>query len=228
MKHIKRIALLLLALTLAFSLTACVNETYTVNISSKGGSATHKQVISEEVYDQLISMGSDLDELKDEGYTITFFEEDGIKCVKATKNFEFKNLNELERFFQELATSDEGANSEKYFEAFTMKSKGNKIKISGIVGKPDASTAYSSCIITLKFDGSITKHTIGEKEDAKTLKLDLMDLWKNNSGEEFTIIAGDSFLNLLLILICIISVAVITIVTIVIVLVIKKKNKIAK
>ncbi len=226
MKHIKNVMFLLLTLVIAFSLTACVCETHTVNISSDGGSAIHEQIISKDTYNQLISMGSDVNELKEEGYTITFFSEDGEDYVKASKTYEFDDLNALERYFQELATSDEGSNSEKYFKSFNLKSKGAKITLSGEIGKPDASAVYTSCEIILKFDGKITDYSIGEKTDSNTLKLDLMSLWTNNSGEEF-IIESDSgnfgFWGILLIIV--LAFIAVMFVAVVLIIIFLKKNK---
>ena len=169
-------------------------------------------------------MGSKVDDLKNEGYTITFFTQDGVECVKATKDFEFKKLATLERYFQELATSSEGADSEKYFKSFDVKSKGDKITITGIIGKPDTSTAYTTCDIILNFEEDIVGHTIGEKLDSKTLKLDLMDLWQNNANEEFVIEAGSGN-SVLLVVLIVASISIGLIVSIVLIIVSKKKNK---
>ena len=223
MKKIKQILVLILAIVIGLSFTGCVIETHTVNISSDGGSAKLEQILPKDVYNELISMDSNFDSYQKEGYEIEHFYQDGTECVRATKSFKFKNLDEIERYFEELGTSNEGGNSEKYFKSFDIKSKGKKITISGEIGKPDAMTAYTSLKIILKFDNKISGYTIGEIKDDNTIELDMLELWKNHPNEQFTIKTGGLPFNVWYLIIGIAFAVIIVITVIFIVKKVKRK-----
>ena len=197
MKKLKHIVLLTLVIIIASLFAGCVEETTTFEINKNGGTALSERLITKEVYDQLIEMGSNLDGLKEDGYTVDFINKDGVEYLRATKKFELKNSKELERYFQELCTSTEGADSEKYFKSFSVKSKEEKITLSGEIGSPDAAATYTSCKIILKFDDEIQEFTIGKKINNKTLEIDMLKLWEEKAGKSFTIVAECSGGNVL-------------------------------
>lgn len=82
----KRLLILSFSILIAFSLTACLEETNTIEINKNGGTAIHEQVITKEVYDQLIEMGSNPDEFNEEGYEITTFKKMIPSMLKVLKN----------------------------------------------------------------------------------------------------------------------------------------------
>lgn len=195
MNKIKFTSIFTVIIIIASLLTGCVEETTTFEINKNGGTVISERLITKEVYDQLIEMGSNLDGLKDEGYEVEFIKKDGTEYLRATKKYELKNLKELERYFQELCTSTEGADSEKYFKSFSIKSKEGTLTLSGEIGSPDASATYTSCKIILKFDNDIKEHTIGEKIGNQTIELDMLKLWEENAGDTFTVVTNFESFN---------------------------------
>ena len=113
----KFLSMMTLICVLVIVLSSCVRETVTLNLEKGGGSILYEQVISKEVYDYLLSMGGETEEIEDQGKTITFFEKDGEEFVKASNTEKFESLAELNAALEKLGdTSGMTSISDKFFE----------------------------------------------------------------------------------------------------------------
>lgn len=189
----KKIVALLLTVLLALALTSCVREVYEFEVTSSGGKVKQEQIITKEVYDTLISMGTDPSDFEADGGELTFYEKDNTEYVKITFTETFGTVDELSAYLSSLGASEyEDENTDiaaAFFEKIEIKVDKEKstICISGKINEQEDVSAYSSCEIILNFSGEIIEYDIGEKSSPKTISIDMMDIWEESEPSTFTI-----------------------------------------
>ena len=186
------IVLLMLTLLLSVVLSSCVEETYEFNITPDKSSVKHEQIITKEVYDSLISMGSDASEIKDNGGELTFYTENNTEYVKITYSKTFTSLDELNTYLSSLGKNEEDSATDISDEFFTeikveADAENKFLCMKGTINDQTDITSYSSCNIVFNFDGKITEFDIGEKIDDNTISIDMVELWNLSSTTSFTI-----------------------------------------
>lgn len=189
----KTIFLSILTVLLAVVLSSCVRETYNFNISPDNSSVKREQVVTKELYDSLISMGSDASEIKDNGGELTFYTENNTEYVKITYSKTFTSLDELNTYLSSLGKNEEDSAtdiSDAFFTEIKVEADNeNKIIcINGTINEQDDISSYSACDIIFNFNnGKITDFDIGEKIDDNTISIDMVELWNLSSTTSFTI-----------------------------------------
>lgn len=187
----------LLVVSLVFimllTLSSCVKEVYNFEINKNGGSVKHEQIITKEVYDTLISMGEDPSEFEEDGYKLTFYTENNVEYVKATESKTFESLYDLNKYLNHLGDAEEIADgtdlSDEFFKHTKIEAdeEGKILSMTGVVGKQNDISLYTSCTIIFNFAGEIIDYNIGEKIDDNTLKIDMIEIWEGNSSKIFKI-----------------------------------------
>jgi hypothetical protein len=194
----KILSIMVLICALALVLSSCVSETVTLDLKNDGGTIVYEQVITKEVYDSLISMGGDPEEIKKQGKELSFFKKDGEEYVKVSAKQKFDSLAELNEGLKKLGdTSNESGSSmtsvsQKFFnEIYVHVDEEDKtMTFEGTIGKERDVSSYISCELIVKFPGAIKEYNIGEKENSNTLKIDMLDAWENSPNKDFEVVAS--------------------------------------
>ena len=197
----KILSIMVLICALALVLSSCVSETVTLDLKNDGGTIVYEQVITKEVYDSLISMGGDPEEIKEQGKELSFFKKDGKEYVKVSATEKFDSLAELNAGLKKLgdtsgssgsATSSMTSVSEKFFNEVYVHVDEDEgtMTFEGTIGKERDVSSYISCELIVKFPGAIKEYNIGEKENSNTLKIDMLDAWENSPNKDFEVVAS--------------------------------------
>ncbi len=200
----KILSIMTLICALALVLSSCVSETVTLDLKNDSGTVVYEQVITKEVYDYLISMGGDPDEIEKQGKELTFFTEDGEEYVKVSATQKFESLAELNAGLKKLGdTSNEAGSSmtsvsQKFFnEVYVYVDEDEKtMTFEGTIGDTRDVSSYISCELIVKFPGDIKEYNIGEKIKSNTLKIDMLEAWENSPDKDFEIVSSLSASNI--------------------------------
>ena len=233
----KKTVALILTVLLMLTLVSCVREVYDIDITTNGGKVKQEEIITKEIYDSLISMGTDPSDFEAAGYELSFYEDDGTEYVKATLIETFDTVEELSAYLSSIGAGENEDENTDIADAFfadikiEVDEENNTILISGKVNEQEDVSAYSSCKVVLNFPGKVIEHNIGKKTNRNSISIDMMDIWEESETPEFTIkseiSSSESFLDTsdsgglviaIIVIVCVIAVAAVAFV------VIKKKS----
>ena len=227
---LKKISLLCVILFTLICLSSCVKESYDFDITATGGSVSHEQIITKEVYDMLVSMGANPSENKESGGELSFYTEDGTEYVKITMFEEFDSLDELNLYLREMGAQAEETSetdiSDRFFDTIQVKidETGKILSITGRVAKQNDVSPYTSCDIVFNFTGEIISSDIGEKIDNQTIKINMLELWESSSSATFLIESKVPSHSFSLLVIGIVFAAMLIAVCIIVFVICKKKR----